>query len=142
MGFKRWSIVAVLTCFGFKVALLNLAWLSTSDSSIKNLPNQVSYIYYLTWRYHVTVQLNLSYIVRFGSYRSHDFVFSYAISLLNLTPQNTYDKLAPTLLIKPATNFLPVDVGSYILYIACMDIFMHENLYIFLITDNFQMYMN
>jgi len=121
MGFKRRSIVAVLTCFGFKVALLNLAWLSASDSSIKNLPNQVSYIYisYLTWRYYVTVRLNLSYIVCFGSYRPHDFIFGDAISLLSPTPQNTYDKLAPTILIKPATNFLPVDVGFYILYIAC-----------------------
>lgn len=43
--------------------------------------------------YFVTAQPNLSYIVRFEPYRPHSFIPGDASSFLNLTPQNTYNKL-------------------------------------------------
>ena len=61
----------------------------------------------------VTTQPNLLYIVRFGPYRPHGFVPSDASLLLSPTSQNTYDKLAPTLLIRPTTILSPVDVRYY-----------------------------
>ena len=61
----------------------------------------------------VTAWPNLPYIVRFGPYRPHGFVPSDASLLLSPTSQNTYDKLAPTLLIRPATILSPVDVRYY-----------------------------
>jgi hypothetical protein len=41
----------------------------------------------------VTAQPNMSYIIRFGPYHPHGFVFGDASPLLNLTPQNTYNML-------------------------------------------------
>jgi hypothetical protein len=39
----------------------------------------------------VIAQLNMPYIVRFGSYCPHGFVLGDASPLLRLTPQNTYN---------------------------------------------------
>jgi hypothetical protein len=63
--------------------------------------------------YVVTARLNLPYIVRYGPYRPYDFVPGDASSLLSLTPQNTDDKLASALLIRPATTPSPADVRYY-----------------------------
>jgi len=41
----------------------------------------------------VTAQLNMSYIIPFGPYCPHGFVFGDASPLLSLTPQNTYNML-------------------------------------------------
>ena len=61
----------------------------------------------------VTARANLMNIVRFGLYRTHGFVSSDASPLLSLTSQNAFNMLAPTLLIRPATQPSPPDVGSY-----------------------------
>jgi len=55
---------------------------------------------------YVTSRPNLSYIVRFGPYRPHGFVTSDASPLLSLTPQNAYDKLATSILIKASYHSL------------------------------------
>jgi hypothetical protein len=54
----------------------------------------------------VTAWPNLPYIVRFKPYRPHSFVPGYASPLLNLTPQNTYDKLATSTLNKASYHSL------------------------------------
>ena len=41
----------------------------------------------------VTAQPNISYIIRFGPYRSHSFVLGDASPLMSLMPQNTYKML-------------------------------------------------
>jgi len=48
----------------------------------------------------ITARPNLPYIIRFGPYRPHGFVPGDASSLLGLTPQNVYDKLATNTLNK------------------------------------------
>ena len=54
----------------------------------------------------VTARPNLPYIVRFGPYRPHGFVPGDASSLLNLTPQNAYDKLTTNTLNKTSYHSL------------------------------------
>jgi len=63
--------------------------------------------------YAVTARPNLPYIVRYGPYRPYGFVPGDASSLLSLTPQNTYDKLALALLIRSSTTPSPADVRYY-----------------------------
>ena len=60
-------------------------------------------------------------IVRFGPYRPHGFVPGDASPLLGLTSQNAFNMLEPALLIRPATQPSPADVGSHttsILYVG------------------------
>ena len=52
-------------------------------------------------------------IVLFGPYRPHGFISGNASPLLSLTPQNTFNMLAPALLIKSATHPSLADVRSY-----------------------------
>jgi len=61
----------------------------------------------------VTVQPNLSYIVRFGPYRPHDFVHGDSSPLLSLTPKTRMTSQQPALLIRPVTTPSPADVGYY-----------------------------
>jgi hypothetical protein len=61
----------------------------------------------------ITARPNLPYIVCFGPYHPHNFLSDNTSPLLSLTPQNAYDKLALALLIRPATNSSPANVGSY-----------------------------
>ena len=59
----------------------------------------------------VTAWPNLPYIVRFGPYRPHGFVPCDVSSLLSLTPQNAYDKLATSTLNKASYHSLTRQCG-------------------------------
>jgi len=119
--------------FGDASSLLSLKPQNTHDKLATSTFNKVSY-HYLTRRCgilqstllkelddpvgttgqpvrsalipNVTASPNLPYIVRFEPYRPHGFVSEDASSLLSLTPQNAYDKLATSTLNKVSYHSL------------------------------------
>ena len=70
-------------------------------------------VFHQRTRHIVTARLNMLYIVRFVPYHPHGFVLGDASPLLSLTPQNTYNMLATSTLIRPWLWTLASDVGYH-----------------------------